>query len=140
MSDPESFFDRIKGRLDDLTTLTITTVVGDLVSKEPAQPQQDNATPGQVTEQKELMLQLGNKGYTFAEGARVIYSSIDLVDGDITTIMHEDYTKPALASLRQYHQAREQEGRDIIDGNIETLKALVKFVDDRFLEKEPKQD
>ncbi|TDF38221.1 hypothetical protein EYS14_11035 [Alteromonadaceae bacterium M269] len=63
-----------------------------------------------------------------ADNAKVMYSSINLLEGDITTIIPDEFTQPPLSSLRQFHQTREDMGRQIIRENIACLKELVDLI------------
>jgi hypothetical protein len=54
-----------------------------------------------------------------------ITTKINLLDGDITTEMDEEFVSGSYVSLREYHQQREDQGHAIIDGNVEALKSLI---------------
>lgn len=56
--------------------------------------------------------------------ARTISSRINLLDGDITTAMHEDFLSSPLDDIRQYHAEREQQSQQMIQHNILALKEL----------------
>ncbi|ALG66809.1 hypothetical protein [Beggiatoa leptomitoformis] len=62
------------------------------------------------------------------ENARSIVSQIDLLGGDITTIMHDDFLIAPLNEVMQFHCERELKGQDIIQGNIRALKELVGLI------------
>jgi hypothetical protein len=59
--------------------------------------------------------------------ARVISSRINLLNGDITTAMHEDFLMSPLDDIRQYHAEREQQSQQLIHNNIQALKELTLF-------------
>jgi hypothetical protein len=99
-----SFLQTLQNTIQKVATLSITTIVGE------AQLDEDGTT------------------YKPVAGAKVMQSSIDLLEGDITSIIPEDFLKEPYASLREYHQAREDMGRAIIKENIECLKSLVELV------------
>lgn len=91
---------KVHDKIEDLATLKIKTVVGSCtVEGETVEP---NFT-----------------------GAQIIYSKIDLVDGDITTVIDESFLTPERQSLKDFHMEREQQGRDIIRANIQTLGSLI---------------
>lgn len=56
--------------------------------------------------------------------ARTIVSRINLLDGDISTAMHEDFLSAPLDEIRQYHSEREQQSQQMIHNNIQALKEL----------------
>lgn len=58
-------------------------------------------------------------------GSQMMYSKIDLIDGDMTTVIDESFLKGERATLREFHMEREQQGRDIIRANIQTLGNLI---------------
>ncbi len=66
--------------------------------------------------------------YTLNDNAQTMYTSIDLLQGDITSIIPESFLSDKLANIRQYHQSREEMGRQIIKDNIECLKELAELV------------
>ena len=100
-----AFLDTLKNAAENVATLTITTAVGGAV------PVADK--PGR---------------YTPADNSEIMYSSIDLLTGDITSIISPSFLTPQQATIRQYHQAREDMGRDIIKQNIECLEKLADLV------------
>ncbi len=59
--------------------------------------------------------------------ARTIVSHINLLDGDISTAMHEDFLSSPLEEIRQYHAEREQQSQQMIQNNIQALKELATF-------------
>ena len=97
----------IQNKLKDLVTLNIVTVVGDVAYK------QDGSN-------SEPVVNDGNN-------ARCISSSINLLDGDIKTLIHEALTTDEFKNILDFHLSREKEGHNIIKGNIEALMELVKL-------------
>ncbi len=100
-----AFIDDLKNSLRELATLKITTIVG-------------TAT------------QDANGNWQPDAGAKVMRSTIDLVQGDQLSVIHEDLNKPEYDSIRQAHIAREDDGRKIIQDNINCLKELVSLARD----------
>ncbi|WP_040294862.1 hypothetical protein [Beggiatoa alba] len=92
----------ISDALDNLVTLKIRTIVGTYTDMD-----------GRITAD---------------EHARSIVSQIDLLGGDITTIMHDDFLIAPLNEVMQFHGQRELKGQDIIQGNIRALKELVSLI------------
>ncbi|NQZ05566.1 MAG: hypothetical protein HRT35_00255 [Algicola sp.] len=66
--------------------------------------------------------------YTLSDNAQIMYTSINLLDGDITSIVPESFLSDKLSNMRQYHQSREAMGRQIIKDNIECLKELTALI------------
>lgn len=95
---------RIESALDDLTTLNIVTAVGRVTL-----PAKDAAS-GPVP--------------PVDRDAKVMRTSIDLLRGDMTTVMDPDFVTGPYQALREYHAAREKQGAAIIQANIEALKSL----------------
>ena len=100
-----SLFDQIRAKLNDLTTLEIKTIVG------------DHSVDAN-----------GKVNIDTSESADVIFTKIDLLDGDITSGFNPKFLQEPYSSVKAYHAEREKEGKDIIRKNIETLEALLKLV------------
>ena len=97
--------ERLMNTAENVATLNITTVVGDAISVK------------------------GKDGYYLPDkNGKTMHSSIDLLQGDITSIIPDEFLSPPLNTIRQYHQAREDTGRQIIKENIECLMKLVELV------------
>lgn len=62
------------------------------------------------------------------EGAKQIITQIDLLDGDIRTAFSDEFLKPPLDKVREFHAEREKQGQKIIEDNIKVLKELVDLV------------
>ena len=100
-----SFLDQLRSTIHKVATLSITTAVG------------------------EAELSADGSSYAPGAGAKVMHSSIDLLQGDITSVIPEEFLTQPYARIREYHQAREDMGRAIIKENIECLKSLVELVE-----------
>jgi len=96
----ENILNSIKGKVEDLTTLEIKTIMGNMV--------------------------MSNGEITIPDGEKVkgITSKIDLVDGDITTKISEDFYK-SYPELVQWHQSREAKGNEIVENNILTVVKMI---------------
>jgi hypothetical protein len=100
MSAIQEILDKVNNKVKDLTVLEIKTLMG------------------------ELELVNGKIEFKPNQDIQGITSHIDLVDGDITTrITEEFYNK--YPELVQWHQSREAKGNEIIENNIKTVGTLV---------------
>jgi uncharacterized protein with HEPN domain len=101
MSTIQDIFDKITDTAKDLTVLEIKTLMGEME-----------------------ILNNGKVQFKTNQDIQGISSRIDLIDGDITThITEEFYNK--YPELVQWHQSREAKGNEIIEGNIQTLTSIV---------------
>lgn len=57
--------------------------------------------------------------------SKSIVTEIDLLQGDITTTMGDEFVSGAYVSLRDFHQKREEQGQSIIKANVEALQSLL---------------
>lgn len=105
--------ERLIDAFSDVTTLTITTSVGEINTQGKIQDTQDAS-------QNDTQLNIAN--------APTLRTRIDLLDGDITTLISEQLLAEKYTSVVQLHKENEQRGMAIIRENIETLKALYHFV------------
>lgn len=92
---------KINAAAKDLTVLEITTAMGQM----------------ELDENNEIRFKPN-------QDIQGITSHIDLVDGDITTRITEEFYKN-YPELVQWHQSRETKGNEIIESNIETLGSMV---------------
>jgi hypothetical protein len=99
MSALQSIYDKINNTVKDLTVLEIRTVMGEL-----------EIVDGKI----ELKPNQDIQGIT---------SHIDLVDGDITTRITEQFYNK-YPELVQWHQSREAKGNEIIENNIQTVGSI----------------
>ncbi len=66
------------------------------------------------------------KKVDFKEGeVKQILTQIDLLEGDITTLMSDDFLEAPYNQIRDFHAEREKRGQEIIEGNIKALKELI---------------
>lgn len=105
MSAVQEILDKVNNKVKDLTVLEIKTLMG------------------------ELELVNGNIDFKPNQDIQGITSHIDLVDGDITTRMTEEFYNK-YPELVQWHQSREAKGNEIIESNIQTVASLVKQLND----------
>jgi hypothetical protein len=109
-------YDKIENAVSDLTTLKVITAVGNVDVSQTA-----------VDEN-------GKKRVVRAEtyqNAKAILSTIDLIDGDISTVMDEAFVNDAgYAGIRDDHLLRVQDAQAIVDKNLKTLLDMVKTVGD----------
>lgn len=52
-------------------------------------------------------------------------TSINLLDGDITTAMDAAYGNNAADPVRQYHEAQVEQAKEIVDHNLKTIADLI---------------
>lgn len=100
MSAVQDILDKINNAVNDLTVLEIKTLMG------------------------ELELVNGKIDFKPNQDIQGITSHIDLVDGDITTRMTEEFYNK-YPELVQWHQSREAKGNEIIESNIQTVGSMV---------------
>ena len=109
-------YDKIENAVSDLTTLKVITAVGNVDVSQTAVDQN------------------GEKRVVRAEtyqNAKAILSTIDLIDGDISTVMDEAFVNDAgFVGLRDDHLLRVQDAQAIVDKNLKTLLDMVKTVGD----------
>jgi hypothetical protein len=101
MSAVKEILDKVNNKVKDLTVLEIKTLMGD------------------------LELVNGNIEFKPNQDIQGITSHIDLVDGDITTKITENFYNK-YPELVQWHQSREAKGNEIIESNIRTIGSLIK--------------
>jgi len=101
----KSFIDLLEQKLTDLVSLNIITAVG----------------PVSCTK-------IGDKitvKIPASDGSKCISSTINLLDGDIDTLIHDDFMSEKLKPVLDFHLEREKKGHEIIKGNINALKELL---------------
>lgn len=59
-------------------------------------------------------------------GKNTLATSINLAQGDITTVIPEAYWAPDREVVRQFHEAQVQRGQDIVDRNIRLIAEVGK--------------
>jgi hypothetical protein len=105
MSAVTDILDKVNNKVKDLTVLEIKTLMGD------------------------MELVNGNIEFKPNQDIQGITSHIDLVDGDITTRITENFYNK-YPELVQWHQSREAKGNEIIENNIRTVGSLIKQLKD----------
>ena len=101
MAKIDEVIEKIFNNIGDLYTLNIKTVMGKMEA--------DANGDIRIKSNQEV------KGMT---------SSINLLDGDISTEMSEEFYQK-YPELVQFHQSREAKGSEIIENNILTLKTII---------------
>lgn len=99
---------KIKSAIENLVTLEIVTAVGDVKF----QPKSDN-------EKDKIIATID-----YNSAPKAILTKIDLLQGDIQTVLHEDFVTGNYSGLRDFHAAREAEGHAIIKENLAALEQL----------------
>ncbi len=110
----DQLYEKIEAAVKDLTTLKVITAVG------PVDISRKTTTKNGVTEETRV------ENY---QNAKAVLSTIDLIDGDIMTVMDEVFVNdPAYASIREDHLTRIQDAQAIVDKNVKTLLSMVETV------------
>ena len=112
-ADWEKLQKKLESALKDATTLEITTIVGDIKMEE-----------------------VEGKLRPKPEDTKTMYTKIDLVDGDIVTMIDNAFVTGDLVKMREHHEAVEAKANQIIQDNIATLQSLLKAVKDLLKEQE----
>jgi hypothetical protein len=102
--------EHIQKALGSLVTLRITTVVG------PINVTVDNNT-------LQTSIPSGTK-------TQAIQSTINLLEGDITTVLDPAYVSGDLTALRTFHENQVVKGHDIVVNNFNALVSLAKQIGD----------
>ena len=109
-------YDKIENAVSDLTTLKVITAVGNV---DVSQTAVDKNGEKQIVRTETY------------QNAKAILSTIDLIDGDISTVMDEAFVNDAgFVGLRDDHLLRVQDAQAIVDKNLKTLLDMVKTVGD----------
>jgi hypothetical protein len=102
---------QILDKLNELATLEIITGVGDTTKFKLGQ---ESGARAEVFKNLEI--------------EKVILTRVDLVQGDITTVYHQDYIGNAdLVFLRDYHDQQRDKGHAIVKENIEAVVSLIEL-------------
>lgn len=105
---------KIKDSLNNLVTLEIITAVGQVRFRPKAGSSQDTES--------------GFPDLDYEKNPKVILTKINLLQGDIKTVFHEEFVTGDYQSLKDFHAAREKEGYEIVHKNIEAIKELLQMV------------
>jgi adenylosuccinate synthase len=101
--DLEGLQKQIQAAIKNVISLKITTIVGNLT-------QEDMTTSPVVIDPK------------------TIHTEIDLLQGDLVSMIDERLLADEFAIIRQHHEKREEQAHQIIDGNIKALGKLAALV------------
>lgn len=104
-SNENALLDKILNKVKDLSTLEILTAVA---------PIQKNAS--------------GGYDPAIAPDTPTILTKIELVEGDIVTVFHEDSLGDNFQELRNLHKEREAQGMKIIEDRINAIKELIELI------------
>jgi len=63
-----------------------------------------------------------------SDDAKILLSRIDLLTGDITTVISHDFLQEPLHNLIEYQKSREAQSQQLIHSNIQALKELATLV------------
>ncbi len=107
---------KIKDSLNNLVTLEIITAVGQVRLKPKSGSSQDP--------------ERSFPDLDYDKNPKVILTKIDLLQGDIKTVFHEEFVTGNYQSLKDFHADREKEGYEIVHKNLAALKELLEMVQD----------
>lgn len=99
----KEFVQSLKASVNELVTLRVATVVGDV--KWGANKSDAPFEPGQ--------------------NARAMVTEIDMAQGDIRTFIDESFVDGSAAGMREFHANREQQAAKMVRDNIATIKELL---------------
>lgn len=114
--DENTLLQRILRRAEDLATLEIVTVVGHARQD----PDSGRYAPG-------------------ANPEATMLTKIQLIEGDITSVYPRESLDGELQVLRELHQQREAQGMQIIQERLDTVKSLLKLINELRLAREKGQ-
>ncbi|HET9932579.1 MAG TPA: hypothetical protein VFQ35_17875 [Polyangiaceae bacterium] len=106
----DAFIRKLENCLNELVTLNIVTAVG---------AAKLDVKSGDAS---------GTKVDVVDGSTKVIWTAINLAQGDITTVIDPEFQGDAGKELREFHKSRETQGLEIIRGNISALKELVSLL------------
>ncbi|MEB3192190.1 MAG: hypothetical protein VKL42_17760 [Snowella sp.] len=70
----------------------------------------------------------GKSAKEIGESGKVLYTRINLVQGDIVNIFGREFiTEPANQPLMEFHKEQVLDGKNVIKNNIETLKSIIEY-------------
>jgi hypothetical protein len=99
---------RIKDAIGNLVTLEIVTAVGDVKFQ-----------PKSAEEKDKIVATID-----YSKEPKSILTRVDLLQGDIQTVFHEEFVTGNYKELKEFHAAREKEGHKIIKENLAALEKL----------------
>jgi hypothetical protein len=112
----DDLYEKVEKAVSALSTLKVITAVGDV---DVSQTAVDEDGVKKITRTESY------------QNAKAILSTIDLIDGDISTIMDEVFVNDAAyEGIRNDHLNRIQHAQEIVDKNINTLLGMVRAVGD----------
>ena len=109
------FVAKVEQALEELVTLNIVTAVGE----------------AQI-ETKQIDGGLERRSITVSGKNKVIWTSIDMLQGDITTVIDPELQGDAGKELREFHKGREAQGIAILRENIGALRDIVKLLGEAY--------
>lgn len=98
---------KVKEIFNQLVTLNIVTVVGEV------------KIPDGWPKDGELAVA--------SSGAKALWTRIDLLQGDITRVIHPDFAADGGRGMRDYHASSERQAMEIVKTNIETLEKIAEL-------------
>ena len=102
----EKLMTKIQRAVEEIVTLKVVTVVGNVTLDDPSKPE----------------------GELAVDDSHVMKTEIDLLQGDIVSVVDKWYLQAANKTMRDQHEKREAQGQDTIRKNLATLKELATYV------------
>lgn len=111
---------RIMESLENLVTLEIVTAVGHIQAGVPSKAAaSEEGKPSQTDR--------SFPDIDYDKNPKIILTKLNLLQGDIKTVYHEDFVTGEYKSLREFHAAREKEAYNIVMQNMAALEKLLKI-------------
>lgn len=119
----DAFINKLENSLNQLVTLNIVTAVG--AAKVVMTSEASGGAKVVMTREADGAATkiVGGEGTT-----KVIWTTINLAQGDITTVIDPEFQGDSGKEIREFHKSRETQGLEIIRGNISALKELVSLL------------
>jgi hypothetical protein len=107
----DELLDKIRNALTELVQLKIVTAVGPITAA--VDPNDRSRIVPEVTS---------------VQDSSLMYTRINLLDGDIVTCIPDKFVTGDYKDLREFHAAREKQAHEMIKGNFAALKELLALV------------
>ena len=106
----KDLLEKLEGALNNAVTLEIVTAVGRVKRGAPATPEE------------------GSLDLDWENNPVVALTKINLLAGDIKTVYPEEFVTGPFVDLKSFHAEREKQGHQILQGNLEAIRQLIKLV------------
>lgn len=104
--DKKDWFGAFISAVEDAVNLEVATVIEDI---------------NDASQRSKSAREIGESG-------KVLYTRINLVQGDIVNIFGREFiTEPMNQPLVEFHKEQVLDGKNVIKNNIETLKSIIEY-------------